>query len=190
MLYVRVRCFVVRGCAVSVRYIQVRNCDMFSVVHEYLDHLKFCGVCINGRMYVWCSECYVVSNECNEPTSCLVEPIGTHGGEVMYFGCVCFRGMLGFLNCDACVSCISSLSSSSLFLIPFMLTCSMMIFLSILLLGLCPCVVSLSCGRLRSVVAPYVDSVVAVTVVRVLLFVLHVCMLRECEGDGNAGVGE
>ena len=22
----------------------------------------------------------------------------------------------------------------------------------------------------------------------VLLFVLHVCMLRECQGDGNAGV--
>ena len=28
----------------------------------------------------------------------------------------------------------------------------------------------------------YVDAVVAVTVMRVLLFVLHVCMLRECEG--------
>ena len=28
---------------------------------------------------------------------------------------------------------------------------------------------------------PYVDAVVAVTVIRVLLFVLHVCMLRECE---------
>ena len=27
---------------------------------------------------------------------------------------------------------------------------------------------------------PYVDSGVAVTVLRVLLFVLHVCMLREC----------
>ena len=25
---------------------------------------------------------------------------------------------------------------------------------------------------------------------RVLLFVLHVCMVRECEGDGNAGVGD
>ena len=23
-----------------------------------------------------------------------------HGGEVMYFGCVCFRGELGFLKCD------------------------------------------------------------------------------------------
>ena len=30
--------------------------------------------------------------------------------------------------------------------------------------------------------APYVDAVVAVIVMRVLLFVLHVCMLRECAG--------
>ena len=27
-----------------------------------------------------------------------------------------------------------------------------------------------------------VDEVVAVTVMRVLLFVLHVCLLRECDG--------
>ena len=27
---------------------------------------------------------------------------------------------------------------------------------------------------------PYVDAVVAVTVICVLLFVLHVCMVREC----------
>ena len=69
-----------------------------------------------------------------------------------------------------------------------MLTCSMMRFLSLLLLGLCPCVVSVvmwSCGRLWSVcevvVVPYVDAMVAVTVMRVLLFVLQVCVLRECE---------
>ena len=31
------------------------------------------------------------------------------------------------------------------------------------------------------------DVVVAVTVMHVLLFVLHVCMLSE--GDGNAGLG-
>ena len=36
---------------------------------------------------------------------------------------------------------------------------------------------------------PYVVGAVdAVTVMHVLLFVLHVCMLRECEGGGNAGV--
>ena len=29
---------------------------------------------------------------------------------------------------------------------------------------------------------PYVDEVVAVTVMRVLLFVLHVCLLRVCDG--------
>ena len=48
LLYVRVRCFIVRGCAVVRRYINVCNCDMFSVVNVYLDHLKFCVVCING----------------------------------------------------------------------------------------------------------------------------------------------
>ena len=29
---------------------------------------------------------------------------------------------------------------------------------------------------------PYVYAVVAVTLMRVLLFVLHVCMLKKCEG--------
>ena len=31
VLYVRVNCCVVRGCAVSMSYINVCNCDMFSV---------------------------------------------------------------------------------------------------------------------------------------------------------------
>ena len=60
-----------RGCAISRRYIDVCNCDMFSVVNVYLDHLKFYLVCINSRMYVCCNECNVVSNECNEPTPAL-----------------------------------------------------------------------------------------------------------------------
>ena len=51
------------------------------------------------------------------------------------------------------------------------------------MLGLCSCVVV--CGSLWSVcevvVVHYmVGAVVAVTVMHVLLFVLHVCMLREC----------
>ena len=83
VLYVRVSCFVVHGCAVSRRYINVCNCDMFGVVNVYLDHLKFCVVCIDGRRYVCCSECNVVSNEFNEPTSCLVQPIGTHSVTVL-----------------------------------------------------------------------------------------------------------
>ena len=50
-----------------------------------------------------------------------------------------------------------------------MLTCSVLRFLSLLLLGLSVCEV---------VVVPYVVSaVVAVTVMHVLLFVLHVCVL-------------
>ena len=52
VLYVRVSCFVVRGCGVSRRYLDVCYCDMFSVVNVYLDHLKFCVVCINSRRYV------------------------------------------------------------------------------------------------------------------------------------------
>ena len=35
VLYVRVSSFVVRGCAVSRRYINACNCDMFSVVNVY-----------------------------------------------------------------------------------------------------------------------------------------------------------
>ena len=60
----------------------------------------------------------------------------------------------------------------------------MMRFLSLLLLLLVLCLYS--SGRLWSVckvaMVPYVDAVVGVTVMRVLLFVLHVSMLRECEG--------
>ena len=51
-------------------------------------------------------ECNVVSNECNEPTSCLVQPICSHVGEVMYFGVLCFRGELGFRNRDDICMCV------------------------------------------------------------------------------------
>ena len=54
VLYVSVSCFIVRGCAVSRRYIKVCNCDICSVVNV------FC------RRYVCCGECYVVSDECDE----------------------------------------------------------------------------------------------------------------------------
>ena len=60
---------------------------MFRVVNVYLDHLKFYGVCLECRRYVCCSECNIVSNKGNEPTPCLTQPIGGHGGEVMYFAC-------------------------------------------------------------------------------------------------------
>ena len=51
VLYVRVSCFVVRGCGVSRRYIDVCYCDMFSAVNVYLDHLMFCVVYINNIVY-------------------------------------------------------------------------------------------------------------------------------------------
>ena len=71
VLYVRVSCFVVRGCDVSRRYIDVCYCDMFSVVNVHLDHLKLYIVYINDQRYVCCGDCNVVSNECDEPTPAL-----------------------------------------------------------------------------------------------------------------------
>ena len=95
-----------RVCAVSRWYIDVCNYDMFSVVNVYHDHLKFYVVYINCRRYVCCGECYVVSNECTEHTSCLVQPIGAHCCEVMYCVCFGFRGELGFLNYDDIYMCV------------------------------------------------------------------------------------
>ena len=71
------------GSAVSMRYIDVCYYDMFSVVNVFLDHLKFCVECINDRRYVCCGECYVVSDECDELTFCIVQPIVARCCEVM-----------------------------------------------------------------------------------------------------------
>ena len=38
--------------------------------------------------------------------SCLVQHIGTHGGEIMYCECFDFRGELGILNCDDICMCV------------------------------------------------------------------------------------
>ena len=46
VLYVRVSCLVVRGCAVSRRYINVCNCDMFSAVNVYLDPFEVLCLCV------------------------------------------------------------------------------------------------------------------------------------------------
>ena len=54
------------------------------------------------------------------------------------------------------------------------------------MLGLCACVVCVVMWSVSEVVlVPYV-----VGAVTVLLFVLDVSILSECEGDGNAGVGD
>ena len=67
-----------------------------------------------------------------------------------------------------------------------MLTCRIIRFISLLLLGLC-CVHSGVVALDLSEVHCVVDAVVAMTVMYVLLFVWDVSVLRECEGNGNAG---
>ena len=62
-----------RGCAVSRRYRHVCNCDIFSVVNVYLDHLKFCVVCINGRRHVCCGVYNVVSMSVMSPPPSLYQ---------------------------------------------------------------------------------------------------------------------
>ena len=170
-------------------YINVCNCDMFSVVYVYIDHLNFC---IDGRRYVCCSERNVVSNE---PTSCLVQPIGSHCCEVMYFWCFGFRDELGFLNCDDVCMCVVN---NHFELLKFVFD-SVYVDLPSLphntLEGSCGILkqkqydeISLTftagsvtlCCVCEFVVVPYVDEVVSV--ICVLLFVLHVCLLRECDG--------
>ena len=118
-------------------------------------------------MYDCCSECNVVSKECNEPTSCLVQPIGTHGGEVMYFGCVCFRGELIFLKCDDICMCVVNKQFELLEFVFDSVYVDPQYKISLTFtagsVSLC-CV----CGHV----------VGDVTVMRVLLIGLHVCLLR------------
>ena len=63
----------------------------------------------NGRRYVCYDDYYVVSNECDEPTSCLVQHIVPHGCEVMHLECFDFKGELSFLNCvDICMCVVKN----------------------------------------------------------------------------------
>ena len=102
---------------IKILYINVCNSDVFSVVNMYLDHLKLCLVCIICGRYVCCSECYVVSNECDEPTPWRVLPFGAQGGEVMYFW-IFYLGVSlvsWIVMISACVLWIIRWSCSSLF---------------------------------------------------------------------------
>ena len=109
-----------------------------------------------------------------------------HGGEVMYFCWVCFRGELGFLNCDDIYMCVVNKQFELLeFVFDSVYIDLQYVEISLTFtagsVSLC-CVCSRPWYVCEVVVVPYVDSVVDVTVMRVLLFVLHVCLLRE--GDG------
>ena len=92
VVYVHVNCFVVHIYATSRRYIHVCNCDMFSVINVYLDHLKLCAVCINGRICVCYSACYVVYNECDEPTPALCNLSVHLVVKLCTLGVFCFLG--------------------------------------------------------------------------------------------------
>ena len=99
VLYVRVSYFVVCGCGVSRRYINVYYCYMFSVVNVYLDNLKLCVLMIEC-MSVLVNVMLSLMSVMRPP------PVCVHCCEVMYFGCFDFRGELGFLNCDDVCMCV------------------------------------------------------------------------------------
>ena len=141
---------------------------MFSIVNVYLDHWKFCVVCINRRRCVCCGECYVVSYECEDYISCL--------------GCFCIWGELGFLYCDDIFTCIVNnqyeilefvfnsiyvdLNSNEISL-PFTVG-------SVCLCGVCSHVVILGVSVWFSLPPMWVRCL------RLIVFVLHVSMMREC----------
>ena len=71
---------------------------------------------------------------------CHVRPISAHSNKVMYFGSFCFRGELDLLNCDDICMCVVNKQFE---LLEFVFDSgSMKRFLSLLLLALCACVVS------------------------------------------------
>ena len=97
VLYVRVSCFVVRGCAVSRRYIDVCNCDMFSVVNMYLDQLKFYVMCINSLEGI-----YVVVNAMLSLMSVMRPPPALCSRCCMLVSCVHPVAILSAVFCIIC----------------------------------------------------------------------------------------
>ena len=61
-----------RGCAVSRRYINVCNCDVFSVVYVYLDHLSpvLCVLMVEGMSVVVNVEPHHVRLRRHHPANC------------------------------------------------------------------------------------------------------------------------
>ena len=103
----------------------------------------------------------------------------------MYFGCFGFRGELGFLNCDDTCMCVVNKQFE---LIEFVFDSVYVdlqyddIYLTFTAGYVWLCGVCSPWSVCEVVVVPYVvNAVVAVTVMNVLLFVLRVCVLRECE---------
>ena len=93
----RTECGMSMMCCMSLLAVLRRNtdvckCDVFSVVNVYLD-LEV--VCIYGRMYVCCNECNVLSNECDDPTPCLVHTVEKFCVVEVIAGCEYMGGTSG-----------------------------------------------------------------------------------------------
>ena len=103
----------------------------------------------------------------------------------MYFWCFGFRGELGFLNCDDVCMCVVNKQFELLEFVSESVYVDLQydeISLTFTAGSVCLCGVSSPVVVLglvcEVVVVPYVvRAVVAVTVMHVLLFVLHVCVL-------------
>ena len=98
----------------------------------------------------------------------------------MYFWCFGFRGELGFLNCDDVCMCVVNKQFELLEFVSESVYVDLQydeISLTFNAGPVCLCGVS-PWSVCEVVVVPYVvRAVVAVTVMHVLLFVLHVCVL-------------
>ena len=100
-----------------------------------------------------------------------MQPIVAHCCEVMYFGCFDFKGELGFLNCDDICMCVVNKQFELLeFVFESVYNEISLTFKA----GFVWCLES--CCSPWSVCEVVVNAVVAVTVMHVLLFLLHVCM--------------
>ena len=106
----------------------------------------------------------------------------------MYFWCFGFRGELGFLNCDDVCMCVVNKQFELLEFVSESVYIDLQydeISLTFTAGPVCLCGVSspvVVLGLFRRLSSYVVRAVVAVTVMHVLLFVLHVCVLWECEG--------
>ena len=102
----------------------------------------------------------------------------------MYFGCFDFRGEFGFLNCDDICTCVVNKQFELLEFVFESVYVDLQydeISLTFTAGSVCLCGVCSPWSVGEVVVVSYVvGAVVAVTVTHVLLFVFHVCTLREC----------
>ena len=102
----------------------------------------------------------------------------------------CFRGELGFLDCVNIYMCVvNKLFELLEFIFNFVYVDVKYNEISLNFTAGCLCLSGdvVVLGLSMSFFVPYVSAMGAVTVMRVLLFVLYVCMLRGWEDDGNAG---